>query len=102
MILPRDLKYDFWEELRHYEEERHMPYITTVEQIGYDRGKAEGKAEGAQLLLLELLQRKLGSISDRTVAQIHALPLEQLTALGNALLDFNELADLDHWLNRNS
>ena len=41
MILPNATKVEFWQELKIYEEEREMPYITSVEQIGYDRGVKE-------------------------------------------------------------
>ena len=39
--------YSIWydRELRTYEEQQQMPYITSVEQIGYDWGKVEGKVE---------------------------------------------------------
>jgi predicted transposase/invertase (TIGR01784 family) len=46
MILSNEAKVSFWQELRTYEEERQMPYITSVEQIGYDRGIEDGKVEG--------------------------------------------------------
>ncbi|MCY7392854.1 MAG: Rpn family recombination-promoting nuclease/putative transposase, partial [Leptolyngbyaceae cyanobacterium CAN_BIN12] len=35
MILPKGLEREFWQELKVYEEERRMPYITSVEQIGF-------------------------------------------------------------------
>jgi len=43
MILPEGLKRTFWEELKTYEEERKMPYITSVEEIGYDRELEQGE-----------------------------------------------------------
>ena len=46
IILSSKAKLSFWQELRTCDEERQMPYITSVEQIGYDRGKVEGKVEG--------------------------------------------------------
>ncbi len=46
LILSNETKVTFWQELRAYEEERQMPYITSVEQIGYDRGHVEGEVEG--------------------------------------------------------
>ena len=39
--LPKPLENEFWQELKAYEEDRKMPYITTGERIGYDRGKLE-------------------------------------------------------------
>ena len=53
MILPKPTKVEFWQELKIYEEERKMRYITSVEQIGYDRGVAE-EAERSRELILEV------------------------------------------------
>jgi predicted transposase YdaD len=93
-------------ELKAYEEQRNMPYITSVEQIGFTRGKQEGKQEGQQegrqeerrSLLLLLLNQKLGPLSDEITEQIAALDLEQLQTLAIALLDFAALDDLIQWL----
>ena len=43
MILPKGLKRTFWDELKTYAEDRKMPYITSVEEIGYDRGLEQGE-----------------------------------------------------------
>ncbi|MEB3295564.1 MAG: DUF4351 domain-containing protein [Synechococcales bacterium] len=65
-------------------------YITSVEQIGYDRGLTEGKRS----LILRLLNRKFGQVPDRTLDRIQTLTLPQLEQLGDALLDFSAIADL--------
>jgi hypothetical protein len=49
--LPKKLENEFWQELQAYEEERKMPYITSVERIGYDRGKVEERESIARNLL---------------------------------------------------
>jgi hypothetical protein len=41
---------------------------------------------------------QIGSLRDRRIQLINGLTLEQLDDLGEALLDFGELADLDNWL----
>jgi hypothetical protein len=45
--LPRLLQLQFWQDVRDFEEQRHMPYITSVqkigEQIGFERGIQEGQ-----------------------------------------------------------
>jgi hypothetical protein len=102
MILPEGLKQTFWEELRTYEEERKMPYITSVEEIGYDRGLNEGKAEGERSIVLRLLNRRFRHLNDRTIAQITALSTPQLESLSDALLDFSAIEDLTIWLNNHS
>ena len=82
LILPEGIKRTFWGELKTYEEERKMPYITNVEEIGYDRslndGKTEGKAEEARSLVLRQLNRKVKLLNDRTIARISTLSITQL------------------------
>jgi hypothetical protein len=90
MILPKGLEREFWQELKAYEEERRMPYISSVERMGIEQGERS--------LVLRLLNRKVGVLSESVSAQINALSITQLEALGEALLDFSGLHDLDEWL----
>ncbi|MGB7414698.1 MAG: DUF4351 domain-containing protein [Thermosynechococcaceae cyanobacterium] len=62
--------------------------------------KDEGRVEGNQSLVLRQLTRRLGEISPAVRSQIEGLSLEQTEALGEALLDFEELGDLLGWLKR--
>ena len=55
--------------------------------------------EGEAQLVLRLLHRRLGTLTDQQQARVQALPVEQLEDLGEALLDFAGGADLDDWLN---
>jgi predicted transposase/invertase (TIGR01784 family) len=64
----------------------------------YQEAKQEGRQEGEIRLLIRQLSRRFGKISDRRIQIINSLTLEQLDDLGEALLDFCELADLDNWL----
>jgi hypothetical protein len=47
---------------------------------------------------LRLLNHRCGPLSPATTTRIQALPLEQLEALGLALLDFSGADDLTAWL----
>ena len=67
-------------------------------QEGRQEGLQEGRQEGEIHLLIRQLSRRFGKISDRRVQVINSLTLEQLEDLGEALLDFCELRDLDNWL----
>ena len=98
MILPEGLKRTFWNELKTYEEDRKMPYITSVEEIGYDRGLNEGEAKGERSITLLLLNHKFGELPDRMVEQIKALSIPKIEALSKALLDFTSIEDLTTWL----
>jgi hypothetical protein len=42
LILPPGLEKQFWDELEQYEEEANMPYVTSVERIGLERGREQG------------------------------------------------------------
>lgn len=54
--------------------------------------------ERAAGLACKLLQRRIGLTSARLTGQIQDLPLERIEVLGEALLDFTPLADLETWL----
>jgi hypothetical protein len=49
-------------------------------------------------MVLRLLTRRVGPLTSEIQTQVEALPLDQLEALGEALLDFTSLADLENWL----
>jgi predicted transposase YdaD len=68
------------------------------EAQGEARGRQEGEAQGEAKVTLRLLNRRCGPLSEATTARIQALPLEQLEALAEALLDFSGSADLAAWL----
>jgi hypothetical protein len=51
---------------------------------------------------LRLLNRRCGPLTGATTAQIQALPVDQLEALADALLDFTGPADLAAWLAANT
>ena len=61
----------------------------------------EAKAEEAVFLVLRLLNRKLGELSPQLRASVSALQIDRVESLGEALLDFNSIADLESWLNQN-
>ncbi len=74
------------------------------EQVGEQRGRTEGMTEGrteeARSLILRQLARRVGTPPANVEAQVQALELPQLEALGEALLDFAALDDLTKWLLR--
>lgn len=46
MDLPPELEDEFEDQLHRFEEERQMPYITSVERRALERGRQEGRQEG--------------------------------------------------------
>lgn len=89
----KELEAKFWQQFKQFEQERTMSYMTTGDRIGYKRGKEEGQQEQAQTLVLRQLQKRVGELPQQIRReQIPGLSLEQLEALGEALLDFSALA----------
>jgi predicted transposase YdaD len=58
--------------------------------------------EGERSLILKILNRRFGNLAPEIAAQVQALSIEQLEALGEDLLDFGQPEDLVTWLATNS
>jgi len=105
MLLPSKLEREFWQELKQFEQERQMSYITTGERIGYERGRKEGREEGkveeGKKLILRQLQKQVGMLPEKALTSIQSLGVTQLEELSEALLDFTGIDDLLHWLEAN-
>jgi predicted transposase YdaD len=66
----------------------------------YREAVSIGEVREGQALILRQLNRRVGNISIDLEARIKTLPLAQLEELGEALLDFSQMADLVDWLDR--
>ncbi|MGF1603324.1 MAG: DUF4351 domain-containing protein [Thermosynechococcaceae cyanobacterium] len=58
----------------------------------------KGRREGELALVLRLIFHRFGVIASATEAQVRALSLSRLEDLGEALLDFSTISDLEDWL----
>jgi predicted transposase/invertase (TIGR01784 family) len=67
----------------------------------YQDAKADGRTEEGQLLVLKILTRKLGNISPEVRSRVNSLDINKLESLGEDLLDFTSMADLEAWLSQN-
>ncbi|MBN4003509.1 DUF4351 domain-containing protein [Nostoc sp. LPT] len=65
-----------------------------------EQAKQEGRQQGEQHLIIRQLNRHVGEINESLIERIKGLSLEQLENLGEALLDFSNVADLEIWLNQ--
>jgi predicted transposase/invertase (TIGR01784 family) len=86
--LPKPLAREFWTELNTYEESRKMPYITSVEKIGFERGVKQGvkqgRQESAEILALKMLEE---GATREFVAKVTGFSIAQLQALESAKPD---------------
>ncbi len=74
-----------------------MQIMTSWMEQGIERGIEQGERS----LILRQLTRRLGELPEATRSRLEHLSLTQLEALGEALLDFRAIADLDTWLQGN-
>lgn len=63
-----------------------------------EKAKQEGLQQGEQQLIIRLLNRRFGEIQLSLIEQVQKLSIEQLEALGEELLDFSQVSDLEVWL----
>ncbi len=80
----------------------------TKEPRAIREAKDEGREEERELalqrersLILRLLTKRLGALEDATTACVLCLSFDHLEALGEALLDFIDQAELAAWLRGN-
>lgn len=69
-------------------------------QKGLQEGLQKGLQEGEANLVIRQLRRRLGELPESQCSQIKSFPVSQLEALGEALLDFQGIDDLDDWLQK--
>jgi predicted transposase/invertase (TIGR01784 family) len=79
------------------EQEVVMQIVTSWMEQGIEQGIEQG-LQREKFLILRLLGRRVGELPGAARLQIDKLSITQLEDLGEALLDFSELADLEIWL----
>lgn len=71
------------------------------ESVIYQDIKEKGIQQGQVVLVLRLLKRRIGKLESEDETRITGLSVEQLEALGEALLDFSNRDDLLTWFANN-
>jgi hypothetical protein len=100
MTLPKQLQAGLVTKIKHFEEERKMPLISPTEQLAIERGIEQGRQREQQLIIRQI-NRRVGEIELSLIDSIRALTIEKLELLGEALLDFSSVTDLEQWLQNN-
>ncbi|NGZ07526.1 MAG: DUF4351 domain-containing protein, partial [Magnetococcales bacterium] len=114
LSLPEELDNQFWTDLSNFEENRKMPYITSVERIGEERGRLMGiqigeqrgiqigeqrgiqigEQRGEAKVLTRLLQRRFGPLPDWAQEQISQADSRLLEAWSIQILDAQTLDEV--------
>lgn len=86
------------DKLEQTQRESVMQIVTSWMEEGIEQGIERGAKREARSLVLRLLTRRVGDIPEAFRSPLDTLSLEQLEALGEALLDFSTITDLEEWL----
>lgn len=76
-------------------------FYQEVLQIGRREGEQQAMQQGEANMIIRQLTRRCGDLTPNYVVQVRSLSLPQLESLGEALLDFNNLSDLENWFVNN-
>jgi hypothetical protein len=85
LALPQELNELFREEVHRFEEERKMPYVTSIERLAREEGRQQGLQEGMEALrkgILELLKSKFPRAGSMYARKVRAeSDIERLQAI---------------------
>jgi hypothetical protein len=97
MTLTKELQQGLVTKIKNFEEEKKMPFISPTEELAMERGEQKGM-QREQELIIRQLNRRIGEIKFSLIETIRKLKVEELELLGEALLDFSAVSDLEQWL----
>ncbi|MCZ0903726.1 DUF2887 domain-containing protein, partial [Microcoleus sp. HI-ES] len=85
------------EETRFYREAKEEGLEQGIEQ-GIVQGIVQGREQEGRVLILRLLNRRVGKLPESITTRIADLSIEQIETLAEELLDFQSIEDLEVWL----
>lgn len=100
MSLPKKDEKLFWQELEVYEKEGKMPYVTSVERIGFERGMQQGMQQQGIQIISKQISKKFKSKVEKELAWIKKLNSDDLQELGELILDFESLNEVHEWIQK--
>jgi len=96
--LPEDEVDTFWQEVEAYEQEKKMPYVTSVERLGVKKGFLEGEIKGeikgSSNIFILLIEKRFGKISPEILAKIEQADPPQIQAWSLQFLDATTLEEV--------
>ena len=79
MELPGDLKIEFREQVARYTKEKHMPFISTFEEIGFENGMERGISKCRIEDIATILEARFPAVCSQLMSEIGQVrDLEQL------------------------
>ena len=94
LVLPAGLEARFQVELAQFEAERNMPYVTSVERMGIEKGIQQGLQQGEATLLRRQLTRRFGPLPEWVEQRLTQADQADLERGADRVLDAPTLADV--------
>jgi hypothetical protein len=95
MDLPKELDMQFNEELHRYEEEKRMPYISSVERLAAERGEEKGEVRGLRKGIALGLKLRFGAAGGELLPAVEKVTsLANLTAFHNSIESAQSVEEL--------
>ena len=92
MRLPTELEQRLLQEVCTLERNLSMPYVTSAERFGIERGLQQGgQKQGEAALLQRQLARRFGPLSDAGAARLASASIDQLATWARKVLDAESL-----------
>ena len=98
LTLPAGLEARFQAELVQLERERQMPYITSIERMGIEKGLQQGLQQGIQqgevIMLKRQLTRRFGSLPAWAGQRLEQASRQELEGWAERVLEAQRLEDV--------
>ena len=83
------------------EEQKMLSQVDQTRLPSFRIGMEQGLQQGEVLLLKRQMQRRFGPMTPAQQTRLEQLDRDRLEQLGEDLLDFTRIEDLDDWFGRN-
>jgi hypothetical protein len=94
MTLPPALEKKLWTSISELERNMKMPYVTSVERLGIEKGRQEGRQEEGVFFLRRLLFKKFGDLPASFETRLTEASIADLELWGDRILDAQTLTDI--------
>ena len=94
LTLPAGLEARLQAELVQLERERQVPYITSFERMGIEKGRQEGIQQGEVIMLKRLLTQRFGPLPEWAEQRLEQASPRELEGWAERVLEAQQLEDV--------